>query len=259
MRPWSRRWCSSLCASRADIDGGEAQWVEHLHFRGLTFSDTDWSLPELGYPDCGDVGDIVEPSAITFQAARHCTFADNVIRNTGTYALELNGYGSRVCGNEIYDTGGGGILTRNFHPEHNVFCYNHIHHCGLVYPSAVGINVDEGGGTISHNLIHDITHSGVYTRHWATATQPIERRNQEQGLVIEYNEIYDVTLNINDGAGIFVRDANIVIRNNVIHDVLCRREPLPGLGHLSGLRDARHAGAEQPGLSHAGERARVVL
>ena len=53
------------------------QWVEHLHFRGLTFSDTDWSLPEDGYPDCGDVGDIVEPSAITFRAARHCTFADN--------------------------------------------------------------------------------------------------------------------------------------------------------------------------------------
>jgi hypothetical protein len=156
-----------------DLEAGE--WTEHLVFRGLTFSDTDWSLPEQGYPDCGDVGDIVEPSAITFQAARHCTFADNVVRNTGTYALELNGYGNRVCGNELYDLGGGGILTRNFQPEHNVFCYNRIHHCGLVYPSSVGINVDEGGGTISHNLIHDITHSGVYTRHWATATQPRER------------------------------------------------------------------------------------
>ena len=33
---------------------------------GFTFSDTDWELPENGYPDCGDVGDIVDPSAITF-------------------------------------------------------------------------------------------------------------------------------------------------------------------------------------------------
>lgn len=210
----------------AEADG----WVEHLHFCGLTFSDTDWSLPEEGYPDCGDVGDIVEPSALTFTGVRHCVFEDNRIRNTGTYGLELNGYGNRVEGNEIYDTGGGGILTRNLHPEHNWFTYNHIHHCGLVYPSAVGINIDEGGGTIAHNRIHDITHSGVYTRHWATATQPRERRNQEQGLVIEYNEIYNVATNINDAAGIFVRDANIVIRNNVIHDVYAGGSRCPGWG-----------------------------
>jgi hypothetical protein len=215
---------------RVEGDAEADEWVEHIHFRGLTFSDTDWSLPEEGYPDCGDVGDIVEPSAVTFTAARHCVLEDNRIRNTGTYGLEVNGYGNRVVGNEIYDTGGGGILTRNLHPEHNVFTYNHIHHCGLVYPSAVGINVDEGGGTIAHNLIHDITHSGVYTRHWATATQPRERRNQEQGLVIEYNEIYDVMTNINDGAGIFVRDSNIAIRNNVIHDVYAGGSRCPGWG-----------------------------
>jgi hypothetical protein len=205
-------------------------WVEHLSFRGLTFSDTDWTLPEEGYPDCGDVGDIVEPSTITFTNVRHCVFEDNRIRNTGTYALEVNGAGTRVEGNEIYDAGGGGILTRNLHAEHNVFVYNHIHHCGLVYPSAVGINIDEGGGTFAHNLIHDITHSGIYTRHWATETQPRERRNQEQGLVIEYNEIYDVALNINDAAGIFVRDSNIVIRNNVIHDVYAGGSRCPGWG-----------------------------
>ena len=38
--------------------------------------------------------------------------------NTGTYALEVNGAGTRVEGNEIYDAGGGGILTRNLHAEH---------------------------------------------------------------------------------------------------------------------------------------------
>jgi hypothetical protein len=217
-----------LVRLEGDVEAGE--FVEHLHFRGLTFSDTDWTLPEIGYPDCGDVGDIVEPSAITFQAARYCTFENNCIKNTGTYALELNGYGNEVVGNAIYDVGGGGILTRNDHPEHNIISYNHIHHCGLVYPSAVGINIDEGGGTIAHNLIHDITHSGIYTRHWATATQPRERRNQEQGLVIEYNEIYDVMTIINDGAGIFVRDANIVIRNNVIHDVYAGGSRCPGWG-----------------------------
>lgn len=91
------------------------------------------------------------------------------------------------------------------------------------------------------HLIHDITHSGIYTRHWATETQPRERRNQEQGLVIEYNEIYDVMLNINDGAGIFVRDANILIRNNVIHDVYATGQRYPGWGIYLGCetRDSR--------------------
>ncbi len=219
----------------------EGKYVEYLKISGFTFCDTDWTLPENGYPDCGDVGDIVDPSAITFAAARHCTFTNNRLKNFGTYALELTGDGNVVSDNEIYDNGGGGIISRSFGQERNVISYNHIHHCGLVYPSAVGINIDEGGGTIAHNLIHDITHSGIYTRHWATATQPKERRNQEQGLDIDYNEIYDVMMNINDGAGIFVRDSNIRIRNNLIHDVYACGSRCPGWGIYLGCetRDSR--------------------
>jgi hypothetical protein len=206
------------------------QYVEHVNVCGFTFCDVDWSLPENGYPDCGDVGDIVPPSAITYQAARHCSFRDNCIKNVGAYALELTGDGNLVSDNEIFDIGSGGIISRSYGKERNEITYNHIHHCGLVYPSAVGINIDDGGGTIAHNLIHDITHSGIYTRHWATATQAKERRNQEQGLDIEYNEIHDVALNINDVAGIFVRDANIRINNNLIHDVFAGGERCPGWG-----------------------------
>ena len=208
----------------------EEKYVEFLTFDGLTFCDADWDLPENGYPDCGDVGDIVEPSAITFQAARYCQFKNNCVKNVGTYALELTGDGNQITGNKLFDTGGGGIISRSYGPDPNVITYNHIHHTGLVYPSAVGINIDDGGGRIAHNLIHDISHSGVYARHWATATQPKERRNQEQGLVIEFNEIYNVMLNINDGAGIFVRDSNITIDNNLIHDVYATGSRCPGWG-----------------------------
>lgn len=204
--------------------------IEYINIRGFTFSDTDWTLPELGYPDCGDVGDIVHPSAITFENARQCNFEDNCIRNVGTYALELTGYGNKIIGNEIFSTGSGGIISRNYDEERNVISYNHIHHCGEVYPSAVGINIDDGGGVVSHNLIHDISHSGIYTRHWATESQPQERDNQEQGLIIEYNEIYDVMQKINDGGGLFVRDSNIIIRNNLIHDVFSYADRCPGWG-----------------------------
>jgi hypothetical protein len=219
----------------------EKKYVEHLQLSGFTFCDTDWTLPENGYPDCGDVGDIVDPSAITFKAARHCVLQQNCLKNLGTYAVEVTGDGNEITDNHIYDIGGGGIITRSYGPERNVITLNHIHHCGLIYPSAVGINIDDGGGTIAHNLIHHISHSGVYARHWATETQPKERLNQEQGLDIDYNEIYDVMLVINDGAGIFVRDSNIRLRNNLIHDVYAGGSRCPGWGIYLGCetRDTR--------------------
>lgn len=212
----------------------------YLRLSGLTFADTDWELPENGYPDCGDVGDIVDPSTITFEGAAYCELRGCTIHDTGTYALEINGYGNLVEDNEIFDTGSGGILARNYHAPPNVFRYNHIHHCGSVYLSAVGINIDDGGGTYANNLIHDISHSGIYARHWATETQAVQRRNQEQELRVEGNEIYDCATEVDDAGGIFIRDSNILIRNNVIHDVHSGHKRCPGWGIYLGCetRDA---------------------
>ena len=131
----------------------------------------------------------------------------------------------------LFDTGSGGIVTRNLHEEHNVFRYNHVYGCGHAYPSAVGINIDEGGGIYANNLVHDIGHSGIYARHWATETQAIERRNQEQELLIEYNEIYNCSTRVDDAGGIFIRDSNIIIRNNYIYDVITNSgDGAPGFG-----------------------------
>jgi hypothetical protein len=219
---------------QADTERGG--WVQYLDFKGLTFSDTDFSLPATGYPGCGDVGDIVTPTAVNMNGARRCSVEDCCIKNTGTYGLEITGPGNRIVGNEIYDTGSGGIVARNYTSEHNVVAYNHIHDCGAVYPSAVGINIDDGGGIYAHNLIHDVPHSGIYSRHWATTNQPLERENQEEGLIIEYNEIHHVAAPINDNAGIFVRDSDMLIRNNLIHDCYSYGEGTPGWGIYLGCR-----------------------
>lgn len=213
------------------LEGGlKEQNIQNVIFRGITFAHTDWTLPENGYPDCGDVGDIVRPSAITLDNARYCSMQDCTIGHVGTYAIEMEGYGNSIINCHIHDTGSGGIISRNYDEERNVFMFNHIHDCGKVYPSAVAINIDDGGGTVSHNLIHDITHSGVYTRHWATETQEIERANQEQGLLIEFNEIYNCGSMINDNGGIFIRDSNIIVRNNLIHDCYSYGGRCPGWG-----------------------------
>lgn len=206
------------------------KYVQYITFSGLTFSDSEWSIPKQGYPAFGDVGDIVLPSAITFDGTSYCVFKNNKIKNTGTYALEVTGFANQITDNEISNTGGGGIITRNYEKIPNTISFNLIYNCGQVFPAAVGIHVDDGGGIISHNLIHDISHSGIYTRHKATLNQKVERRNQTQALLIEYNEIFKVMQKLNDGAGIFVQDSNIIIRNNLVYDIVAPAGGAPGRG-----------------------------
>ncbi|MFC1739324.1 right-handed parallel beta-helix repeat-containing protein [Planctomycetota bacterium] len=209
---------NELVRFEGDVEG--KNHIQYVSIRGLTFCDTDYIFPKEGIPPIRDVGDIWFPSAITLKGVRECAFANNTIRNTGTYGLDLTGDAIRVIGNEIYDTGSGGIINRSYGRHRNIISYNHIHHCGSVFHGGVGINIDDGGGLIANNLIHHTSHSGIYVRHFETDyEQEFQRKNQEQGLVIEYNEIYDVMHGMNDGAGIFVRDDKIVIRNNLIHDV----------------------------------------
>jgi parallel beta-helix repeat protein len=90
--------------------------------------------------------------------------------------------------------------------------------------------VDDGGGTIANNLVHDISQTGIYGRHWKRDTLPEQRLNQAQPLKIEFNEIHDVMLNVNDGGGIFIRDSNILINNNLIYNVHSPEKGSPGWG-----------------------------
>ncbi len=204
---------------RFEGDVEKNKYVEYINISGLTFCDTDYTIPREGIPTIRDVGDIWFPAAITMKGVSECVFENNTIKNTGTYGLDLTGDAIQVIDNKIHDTGGGGIITRSYGKYRNVIAYNHIHHCGSVFHSAVGINIDDGGGLIANNLVHDTSHSGVYVRHFETDYgQEFQRRNQEQGLIIEYNEIHDVMEVVDDGAGVFVRDDYIVIRNNLIYN-----------------------------------------
>ncbi|GAI22337.1 unnamed protein product, partial [marine sediment metagenome] len=197
----------------------ESNDIQYIDIRGLTFCETEYILPEEGIPSIHDVGDIWFPAAITLKGVSDINFENNTIRNTGTYGLDITGVAVRVKGNKIYDTGSGGVMSRNYGKDRNIFSYNHIHHCGDIFHSAVGINIDDGGGLISNNLVHHTGHSCIYGRHWATDYgQEEQRRNQEQGLIIEYNEVHHAMNWVNDGAGIFIRDDYIHIRNNLIYD-----------------------------------------
>ncbi|MFC2111679.1 right-handed parallel beta-helix repeat-containing protein [Bacteroidota bacterium] len=203
----------------------ETNDIQYIDISGLTFCEQEYILPEEGIPSIHDVGDIWFPAALTLQGVSDINFENNTIRNTGTYGLDITGVAVKVNGNKIYDTGSGGVVSRNYGKDRNLFTYNHIHHCGDVFHSAVGINIDDGGGYIANNLVHHTGHSCIYGRHWATDyDQEEQRRNQEQGLIIEYNEVHHAMNWVNDGAGIFIRDDFIHIRNNLVYDCFPQKE-----------------------------------
>lgn len=224
-----------LCQQLLDVTGWEGCPVEHIEFQGLTFEHADWSIEPGGYS--GIQSDLV-PAAIRFEHAAHCAFRGNAVARVGGYALSL-GEGcqwNEILENEIYDAGSGGIKSGEVptpdavipaangklpdyppakHNNCNTFSRNHIHHCGVVYPGAVGIWIGQSSdNVISHNTLHDLTYTGISVGYmWANVETRCKRNR------IERNEIFRVMQLMNDGAGIYMlgRSHGTVVQHNVIY------------------------------------------
>jgi hypothetical protein len=143
------------------------------------------------------------------------TVANCTLRNLGIHAVSIEGGTNHsVSGCDISETGDGGIfisggdrksLTPCNHTAHN----NHIYRLSrwsrcytpAIHASGVGIRM-------THNLIHDLPHSGIIF--WGNE------------MLIEYNEIHHVTLESADAGAIYTgRDFTArgnLIRYNYIHD-----------------------------------------
>jgi hypothetical protein len=98
---------TELLRLEGDFTGKKA--VRHIVLRGLTFADTDWTMPADGYRDTQAAvairGDVLADGA-TDCVIEDCTFA----RLAG-YAVDL-GRGcqrNRIVGNEMFDLGAGGV------------------------------------------------------------------------------------------------------------------------------------------------------
>jgi Right handed beta helix region len=208
------------------------RFVEHVRLRGISFAHTDAARPSRDWP--GDSwrvsGAVTAPGAIQLVGARNCAVEDGEIAHVGSYAIELSFgcTGNRIVGNEIYDLGAGGIkvgprvapTSSLLQSGENVITDNHIHDGGKIYHSLYGIHaVNSTRDTISHNHIHHLPYIGIALGLGeATAT----------GTMIEHNDIHDIGLGmLSDLAGIYTIDRlmvprDIVIRNNVVHDIESR-------------------------------------
>jgi parallel beta-helix repeat protein len=220
------------------VDIEEASWVV---ISGFTFTETTDGedmhrdgldgygpqCPTQGYKYCGE--------ALHLREAEHCVIEKNYFYAVGGNAIYVERYNARnvIRQNEISQAGANGIcLFGNYVPVKSIteslvkgkqrlpmfneVVDNYIHHCGVFnkYVSAISLGVSDGN-LIAHNRIEYVP---LYAINLG--------RNGFGRNVVEYNEIHQVCLELNDNGAInsWMDDESDVrvghvIRFNLITDV----------------------------------------
>jgi len=239
--------------------------VHHIQISGLILIQTLSPFPEQRHNNFH--APVRRGEAVRLENAQYCDITHNLIENVGGDGIRLQdacAY-NKVTDNEIAGAGSQGISLAstgtggNTHtwqePErlrreaaqkprsvHNLISNNHIHHSGRLEKHGAGIlvwGINSVNNVISHNLIHDIP------RHGISAQDGFGR------VIIEYNEIHNVCLEMADCGGIetnrwFVVEDDPelglgnIIRYNLIRDVI-------GCGAYSEPREGKSTGATRAG------------
>jgi parallel beta-helix repeat protein len=199
----------------------EVRQASYITFRNLIFSHTDWQLSQEAYQTTYNL-------TFGIDGAEYCTIEDCVIKHIGgTYAIgSLWGIANNninIIGNEIYDTGGGGITLCSCSEgiEDTNSCIisdNIIHDIGKVDKWMTGMYFDRASDfKVSHNLIYNGPYGGIgfLTRNYQVSSS--WKKN-----IIEYNEIYNIMQELNDGGAIHVagHQPGTLIQYNKIHDIV---------------------------------------
>ena len=204
------------------LDGNakKGKRVEHIHFRGITFSHTEWMYPD-DLSSSNQAANQV-PATIRLRNAHGCRFDDCAVRNVGTYGIELlDGCSDvKISGCDITDLGAGGVKV--WHGcRRNTISDCEIGDGGAIFHSAVGILIGKSSGNrVLHNHVHDFYYTGISVGWtWGYA------EGNAYGNVIEYNRVHDIGKGyLSDMGGIYTLGVSpgTRIRNNVFHDINCR-------------------------------------
>jgi parallel beta-helix repeat protein len=200
--------------------------AEHITFRGLTFSHTDWTLGTNGYVDTQAA--VAKRGTLRAEFAHNIAIEDCTFAQLAGYAVEL-GRGAqncRVVGNEMTDLGAGGVrvgetVVRTNELDaahHNVITDNHIHNVGVVFPPAVGVLILQSAhNRVAYNHIHDLFYTAVSVGWtWGYRDSPCHDN------VIEFNHMHDIgKFLLSDMGAVYTLgpQRGTVVRNNLIHDV----------------------------------------
>ncbi len=223
------------------------KFVEHVQFRGLTFSHNEWFYPTNFGSAERHISTTPDPEIFGFaqaafgvpgivraEGARHCSFDDCRFSNVGSYGLQL-GRGcqsNHVSACNFSDLAGGGIKigetkirTNSLEQAHD----NEIADCeifdgGKMFHSAEGIWIGQSfGNRIAHNSIHDFFYTGISIG-WTWGYEKSLASNN----IVEFNHVHHIGQKSNgdgpilsDMGGIYTlgMQPGTIIRNNLWHDI----------------------------------------
>ncbi|PHX86408.1 MAG: hypothetical protein CK538_03180 [Opitutia bacterium] len=218
--------------AQGDVNAGTH--VQHVHFEGIEFRHTSFSLGHIE-------ARVHTDTAIMFENTLDCSVRNCHFENIGGYALwlHLDSRRNKFDRNTVRHSGGGGVLmtgarlsymddTKTYTPGAaaakvapflNEVTRNTVEHCGKIRYYGGGVHLDsrpfsmsmEPGNLISHNYFNDLSRNGVFAF-----------RNQG-GSVVEYNHIHNAMQTTIDGACIHFATMNHLnapnfILNNWLYD-----------------------------------------
>ncbi|MCM8760044.1 MAG: right-handed parallel beta-helix repeat-containing protein [Candidatus Omnitrophica bacterium] len=203
------------------------EFIEGITFKNITIEHADYDHPYGEKASCEQAARTVL-GVIFFYGAKNCSIENCEIRHCGLYGIEISDGCSNINikNNEIWDMGAGGIKINGGNAQspvslrtHSIIVsQNHIHDCGNVFYSAVGIlSMHASDNIISDNHIHDLYYSGISCGWvWGYA------ENVSKNNVIENNVIHDIGKGLlSDMGGIYTLGVQpgTVIRGNIIFNL----------------------------------------
>jgi len=216
--------------------------ASNVAFRGLTFSNSEWNLPDEGDGAEMEVGGFGQaaigvPAAVSLEFCHDCKFVSCTFDHLGNYALELG----KGCQHDVVercnftDIGAGSIKIGTGEQSANVTEQtfgNTVADCritdgGHMFPSACGIWIGQSyDNQIEHNEIADLYYTGISVG-WTWGYGP----SLAHGNRFEANLVHDIGKKSN-GDGPILSDMGAiytlgtregtVISGNVFHDIYGR-------------------------------------
>ena len=196
-------------------DREKERFVEHIHLRGLTFSDTDYTLANSIFATGN--------AAIHLTVARKCIIEDCTFVRLGGCAVQMTqrSHENRIIRNRMAQLGEGGVAlwgsveTQSFN---NLFAGNDIQDIGKIYKWVSGIFINGRGNRIAHNRFKRMPRLAI-------GLSSLGEKDYSHNNIVEFNEINDACLEVVDGGAIGTggRDKQLsgnIIRFNFIRNVV---------------------------------------
>ncbi len=217
-----------------EINGSAELFMENITIRGfeMAYTKGDYkSIDEDGTFYASDIQSMCNAFGnVEFRFAKNCALENCEIHSTGLHAIALyeGAMHIRIEDNKLYDLGGGGVVSggaplgddERCYNCYNTFSNNIITNLGKRYYASCGILIRHSfGNRVSHNEISDLFYSGISCGWVWGYSDSVSHSN-----IIEYNHIHHLGKGfLSDMGGIYTlgKQQGTIVRNNIIHDVLC--------------------------------------